>query len=1122
MKKFSLISVLIILISVGFAQTWKNNLPKDKTKSELTFFDYQDAFNEHWNEYKVKNGWYIDDDGNKQKAYGWKQFKRWEYHNQSRVNPVTGEFPKTSAFEQYNKHIAKYGNYKSENGNWQSLGTNYSTSGYAGIGRINSIAFHPTDDNIFWIAAPAGGLWFTDNEGTTWTPLTDNNEVIGISSIIIPSNYESSQTIYIGTGDRDAFDNYSTGVLKSTDQGASWNTTGLSFIPADNEVINILLLDPENDSKIYAATSAGLYVTEDGADNWNILNDIEFIDIEFKAGNTDYMYATTREGEIYRSTNNGINWEQVFTSGTGNRIELAVSANNTNIVYAIVSNTSNGLLGIYKSGNSGESYELVFDDYNLLGWDAGGSGNNGQAWYDLALAADPNNANILFCGGVNTWRSIDGGETWNIMSHWSGGGGVQAVHADKHCFKFRNNTSVMFDCNDGGVYKTENGTNWTDLSNGLTISQIYRIGVSQTVVDETIAGLQDNGTKLRSNGTWEDVVGGDGMECIVDFTDENIQYGSLYYGAIYKTSNHWASGTEITTRIPGGANGAWITPYTLAPNDNNIIYIGYSTLWKSSDQGNNFTNIGNFGSNLQSLAVAPSNQEVIYTANYNEIYKTNNGGNDWQNITNGLPVSTTSIKYISVKNDNSDVVWLALSGYNGDGVYETIDGGASWTNISEGLPEIPVNCIVQNKLETTNVQLYAGTDFGVYIKNGTDSWTLFNNGLPNVVVSELEIYYDFVVPENSLLRAATYGRGLWESDINLSGNYAPATITGGIENITINSADVSGEIIENYNSPVTSSGIIFSTDNNLNIGEEGVTIVETSPVVTDGTFTVNLTDLQTGTTYYYRSFAENGNGLGYGNILSFVTECEIINTFTWSEDFENNGSMPDCFTEEFVSGDNISWEFYDGGQSGVPEYAHSGIYNLTLKDIDVANDETLLILPKMDLGELSNAILQFWHAQSSLFSFQDELSVLYKNSPEDEWTEIITYSEQIDEWTERTIYLPNLSSEYSIAFKGNARGGKGICIDDMSVSDVSEIKENVNNDIQFFPNPTTGIIIITTKLNYKNIVVDVKDINGKRIFDKNFKKSDDCIIDLSNNPQGIYFIEIDIDNKKYIEKIVLK
>ena len=1069
----------------------------------------------------MKNGKYIDENGKEQKAYGWKQFKRWEYFWESRVNPVTGKFPKTSASEQFEKYSKTYGIKNSQSANWINLGTNTTTGGYAGIGRVATIAFHPTNDNIFWVGTPAGGLWVTNDGGNSWTVLTDNNDVLGVSAIVVPSDYATSNTLYIGTGDRDASDNYSVGVLKSTDGGATWNSTGLTFQPSDNELVNSMLIDPNDNNKIFAAATTGLYKTIDAGTTWNLLVNTEFIDIEFKPGNAGIMYGTTRNGQFYKSTNGGDAWSNTFNSGAGNRMEIAVSANNANRVYIIAANSQNGLKGIYRSDDSGDNFTLVFDSKNLLGWEASGGDTKGQGWYDLALAVDPANADIIYSGGVNTWRSTDGGNNWSIVSHWYGGGGVQAVHADKHYLKFRNNSSTLFECNDGGVYKTDNGTSWINLSNGLTISQIYGLSTAQDLNNETLVGLQDNGTKLQTGTNWTDVLGGDGMKCLIDYTDKNIQYGSQYYGSIYKTTSHWSGGSNISDNIPGGADGAWVTPYILDPNNHETIYVGYSALWKSTDGGSSFENIGSFGSYIHSIAVAPSNSNVIYAATYTSIKRTIDGGNNWTTITSGLPVTDSNIKYIAVKNNDANTAWVALSGYNGNNVFETTDGGNNWTNISAGLPEIPVNCIIQNRLES-NTQLYAGTDFGVYIKNGTNDWTPYSTGLPNVVVSELAIYYDNSNPANSRLRCSTYGRGLWETEMDLSGAYAPYIASVSVDNITLNSAVATGEILNDFGNTVTESGFVISTEPNPDLNTTGAIIVSTNPIVTSGTFSVNITGLESGTVYYARAYATNSVGTGYGGSITFNTECSSVVSFPFTEDFENSGLRPICWTEEVVTGDNINWTYQNGGSSGIPAAAHSGMYNAFFGDNDLGEDRTRLIFPILNMSALPYANLRFWHAQATLFSFQDELTVMYKTSADDSWTEIATYTSQLTDWTEEVVALPNLSDEYYIAFEGNALNGRGICIDDVTIELSNSVTNANNNRINIYPNPSSGIFNFYFNDDYNNIKISVTDINGKIIFEKNLTDKKTQIIDLSNYPNGIYFVKYNIDGKLRTDKIILQ
>lgn len=708
------------------------------------------------------------ENGEKKKARGWKQFKRWEYAMQSQINPITGAFPKKTAQQVYDEYALSHSDPRSvDPALWTSLGPDNSNGGYSGVGRINCIAFHPNDLNTYWVGAAAGGLWVTTNNGNSWTCLTDNNGVLAVSNIIIPPDYASSHTIYIGTGDRESFDNRSIGVLKSIDDGLSWDPTGLTFSIFDNEMVNRILIDPNYNQTLIAATTNGVYKTTDGGVNWNTqLSPLEFIDMEFMPGNPNTIYGSTKDGRIFTSTNGVSFGLPVIEEDEARRIELAVSPNEPTWVYAVATNSNNGLYGIYKSESSGDSFALVFDgiEKNLLSYEADGSGNGGQGYYDLCIASSPLSAFTVVVGGINVWGDHEGGIFWNLLTHWYGDGAVE-VHADQHSLTYRSNGD-LFLCNDGGVYmSTDDGANWQDKTNGIVVSQMYKLGVSQTDESVIITGLQDNGTKIHSGNNWFDRIGGDGMECLVDYTDENIQYGTLYYGQIFRTDNLWQDNIDVT---PPGEEGAWVTPYIIDPVNPEIIYAGYGEVFQSFDRGNNWFQISSFdfpSEELQSMAIASADSKVMYVSFGYDIWKTIDGGDHWTEVTNDLPYSY--IRYIHVKYDDPNTVWVALSGYINPGIYETTDGGLTWTNISTGLPPIPTHTVVQNKLLTLETNLYAGTDLGVYFKKGDDAWIRYSDGLPNVIVNELEIYYAPNV-KDSKLRAATYGRGLWETPIPFS------------------------------------------------------------------------------------------------------------------------------------------------------------------------------------------------------------------------------------------------------------------------------------------------------------------------------------------------------------------
>ncbi len=892
------------------AQVWMKELKAAKIKKELTIFDYKKAFNDYWVKYHVKSGKYFKS-GRQEKAPGWKQFKRWEYYWESRVNNFTGAFPKTTTamemrkFKSQNKSALKAG------GKWTNLGTNSSSGGYAGIGRINCIAFHPSDNNTFWVGAPAGGIWKTTNGGASWTVLSDKNAVLGVSAIAVSPNYTTDNTLYIATGDRDGGsswalggdnynDNNSVGVLKSTDGGTTWNTTGLSITVSALYLIGDLLIHPSDPNTLYAGTQNGIYKTTNGGDNWTeVYHTGKYvIDLEFKPGDPNTVYACTKDRwgynpEIFRTVNAGTDWTLEHTFGAlDTRIELAVAGysgtTDDNVVYAAVANDEGGLTGIFKSSDSGDSFAQVFDGSikYLFGYYSDGSGdaNTGQGNYDIALAVKPDDVNTLFVGGVNTWKSTNGGVDWTINNMWTSSAtynpdGAPVIHADKHCLVYQNATT-LFEGNDGGIYNTINGgTNWVDRSNGLVISQIYRIGVSALNEGSILNGLQDNGSKFlrHSTGNWEDVKGGDGMECIIDYADENIQYATYVNGQITRTPvgwTDWAQEVDINENIgTGDLEGAWVTPYIIDPVNHNTIYVGYADVWKSPDNGDNFTKISTMASvdNLRSMAIAPSDNQTLYVADPSTIWVTTNGGTNWTDITGTLPTGTNNITYIAVHATNPQTVWVTMGGYNANKVYKSLNGGSSWTDISTGLPNIPVFTIVQDK-ETTDMDfLYAGTDVGVYYKSGDDNWAEFNDGLPNVMVTELEIFYDVSDHNNSKLRAATFGRGLWETPLFNAVNLAEIT-TGSASGISDNSAIVEGNVTSEGGGGVTERGIVYSTTQNPTISDSKM--ADTGAGI--GTFSVSLSGLSGATNYYAKAYATNSYGTSYGNEIQFSTHATGI------------------------------------------------------------------------------------------------------------------------------------------------------------------------------------------------------------------------------------------------------
>ena len=716
------------------------------------FYEAQEAFEDYWSTHEIEKG------------KGFKQFKRWEWFMEPRVYPSGNRLQVNATWEAMSdERRLRSNNQERMAGVWSYYGnTDVPTNG-GGVGRINNIRIDPNNSSVYFACAPGGGLWKTTNEGSSWTLLnTDDLASIGVSDVAIDPN--NSQILYMATGDGDAGDTYSLGVLKSIDGGLTWTETGLNWNVTQTRRISRIIIDPSNTNVLLAATSNGVYRTSDAGATWSQIVTGNFKDILWKPGNTNVVYAAGNNSQFYKSSNNGASFTQI-TSGlptTGvSRLALAVSIDAPNTVYVLAGNSANqGFFGFYRSTDEGNNFSTMATSPNLLGWDINGADTGGQAWYDLTVAADPNNANVVYVGGVNVWKSTDGGSTWALNAHWYGGGGAPYVHADHHGFNFVGNTSTLLIGCDGGVFKSNaTGSSYTDISSNLEIAQMYRLGVSQTNTTQVISGWQDNGTNLKTGNNWSRVLGGDGFESIIDHTNGSVMYGAIYYGSISKSTNGGSGFSNIVGSNGTGVNeqGAWLTPYIMDPNDSQVLFIGKSRVYRSTNGGAAWTALGAIaGGNINALAVAPSDQNTIYTSKGASLYKTSDGNNF--SALSGYP--NGYITYIAVHPTNPNRVWITLSGYtDNQKVYYSADGGASWSNYSTGLPNIPANCITY--ANGSDDALYVGTDAGVYYRDATFSaWQAYKDGMPNVVVTELEIQY-----ASNTLVAATYGRGLWKAPL---------------------------------------------------------------------------------------------------------------------------------------------------------------------------------------------------------------------------------------------------------------------------------------------------------------------------------------------------------------------
>ena len=714
---------------------------------------------------------------------GYRQFKRWEYLAHDRLNE-RGEVVNFSrmtwdAAKDFSIHKTdKNRNIDGCQASWSILapldGYIAAQNGYnPGLGRVNVVAFDPFDANTVYVGTPAGGLWKTTNQGGSWMPMTDQLPSIGVSGIAIhPTN---PNLIYILTGDGDGADTYCIGVLRSIDGGNTWEETGLTFGNTQLTRGYKLAMQPGSPNVMLVATASGLFRTTDAAETWTMVQEGQFVDIEFHPANPSIQYATTKS-VVYRSTDAGATWAFVPTSNglpSGEtRTALAVSPANPDYVYVFAGPaTSDGVFkGLYRSTDSGVNFSTQATSPNLLGYAISGGDDRHQSAYDLALAVDPDNAETVITGGVNVWRSEDGGISMNISSHWYYKdllqNGLQYTHADIHELVYNPVDGSLWCGSDGGVFASfDDGQTWEDRSSlgapGLAITQYYRIS-SFPGNPVIIGGTQDNGSNRWAGGA--DIIhfdGADGMDCMIHPTDSMIQYHTRQNGALRKSFNGGENHFNIR---PGNTSGYWVTPLAMDPNDPEVIYAGYTdTVYRSANGGEDWVGfVPAPGVGLyRALHVAPADPNVIYAAADARIFVTQNLGASWTDISSGITPGT--ITGIATDRDNAAEVWVTLAGYAPTSkVFYSSDAGDTWENVTGSLPNLPVNCIVYDPLETTGDNgVYIGMDVGVFYRDSSmEDWAPYFTGLPHVPVFDLEVH-----TATGMLQAGTFGRGIWETPL---------------------------------------------------------------------------------------------------------------------------------------------------------------------------------------------------------------------------------------------------------------------------------------------------------------------------------------------------------------------
>jgi hypothetical protein len=660
---------------------------------------------------------------------------------------------------------------------WQSLGP--SNLG----GRVTDLVVDPVRSNTVYAGAASGGVWKSTNGGSSFSYSWNITFPQSVGALAITP----SGVLYVGTGEGNPGGGSASfpgnGVYRSSDGGVTWTFLGL----AGTNRIGRIVIDPANANRIFVAAAGnlfvpggarGLYRSTDAGATWQLVLagansttgaiDLAISTTDVYVSMWDHVrtpssrnYGGVGSG-IYRSSNGGTTWARMggglpASSTNLGRMGVAVAKSNANRLYAIAANTSGNFLGMWTSTNKGTSWTQLTNVSPVS------SSQSTYGWWFGRIFIDPATSSHLWVPGVPMVESTNSGGSWTSNG--------SSFHADQHAFAFDPLVANrVFLGNDGGIYRsTSNGSlsgSWTKATN-LANMQFYTIAVSKQDVSRVSGGLQDNGS-VRSWSNWGSYWGGDGLQNLIDPTNQLKVYACSQNGSCGRSTN---GGTNMSSfGSTTGSRRAWLTPVAFDPSNPSIMYYGSERLNRSTNSAQTWAAIspdlsrGSSGSSsydtISTIAVAPTSSATIYVGTDDgRMWITRNTGSTWTEITAGLP--TRFITRVTVDPTDANLAYVTVSGYTvGDTaahVFRTTNGGSSWQDISGNLPNAPVNDIVYNPQNRT--VLYVGTDVGVFTSSdGGVTWTTAGSGLPIVPIMDLDTTVSAGVTQ---LTAGTYGLGVY-------------------------------------------------------------------------------------------------------------------------------------------------------------------------------------------------------------------------------------------------------------------------------------------------------------------------------------------------------------------------
>ncbi len=575
------------------------------------------------------------------------------------------------------------------------------------------------------------------------------------------------------------------GVYRSADGGVTWAQV------LQGNLRNKILFDPANGSIAYAAT---------GGYSGDITNRI--------AVNSYRLIGAVQDG-VYKSTDAGVTWKLLSGIGVNalpvtnlGNIEIAISQSDPRVLYAGIASTVDGtLLGLFRTSDGGATWIRLANtpDYCRYLCDD-----------RHTIRVHPTNPNVVFAGGRVKgnilFRTLDGGSSWTEVSLSSDG---LEIHPDMKALAFSPIGDLLYAANDGGVYSTANPTEpsvlWSNLNATFGATHFFPgQSIHPTNINVGYGGPGEGGTaRYLGYLSWTNAICGDGGPTAIDPETPNIVYADcIGPPTIYRSTSSGVYGTWKLSNfgIDASDRALGIRPLVIDPSNPRTLYFGTYRVYRTTDGAATWTTVSGDITKavivirppnretigyISALAVAPSDPNTVYAGTSDgKVQVTSSAGAGsaaiWNDRSVGVP--DRFVTKIVLDADDAGTAYISLSGFSGflgdtaGHVFKTIDHAVHWTDISGNLPNIPVNDIVVDP-DLPKV-MYVATDIGVLATaDGGVTWGAIGTGLPNVAVTGLNLHRP-----TRTLRAGTYGRGMWDLQIPLTGQLLPGFNVGGVVN----------------------------------------------------------------------------------------------------------------------------------------------------------------------------------------------------------------------------------------------------------------------------------------------------------------------------------------------------